>query len=116
MFSHAYDIFVFALALGIPAYVIFRVEQLWAAIPLAAIIAWLSIYFGGRVLAAAHPVQHPHISTRFGSEPVGSQAWFTRYSCSAFGCSFVTCENAMPRSNHAMERIPQSRDRSSCSR
>ena len=59
MFSHAYDIFVFALALGIPAYVIFRVDQLWAAIPLAAIIAWLSIYFGGRVLAAAHPVQHP---------------------------------------------------------
>src|SRR6266576_1794862 len=59
MFSHAYDIFVFALALGIPAYVIFRFERLWATIPLATITSWLVIYFGGRLVSAGHPEQHP---------------------------------------------------------
>ena len=58
MFSHAYDIFVFALALGIPAYVVFRFERLWAAIPLAAVTSWLAIYFGGRFVSAGHPEQH----------------------------------------------------------
>jgi small-conductance mechanosensitive channel len=55
MISHAYDLVVFALALGIPAYVVFRFERMWIAILLAAVSSWLVIYFGGRFLSAAHP-------------------------------------------------------------
>ena len=51
--------FIFALALGIPAYVISRFDRLGAAIPLAVATSWMAIYFGGRLLTTIHPADHP---------------------------------------------------------
>ena len=56
--QHAYDLLVFALALGLPLYLIFRFPRLWS-IPLAAAASWLAIYLGGVILSATEPPQHP---------------------------------------------------------
>jgi len=55
---HLYDIFIFALALSIPAAIVFLIRSAWLSLPFAALAAWLIIYAGGVLLTLTHSKGH----------------------------------------------------------
>ena len=61
---HIYDIFIFALALGVPVAIVFRARAAWFSVPFAAIAAWLIIYMGGLILTLTRADGHSAATDR----------------------------------------------------